>query len=295
MPHPPPPSVRVRAPAKINLALRVGPPRPDGYHPLATVYQAVSLYDEVSGRVAPPGEFRVRSRGRAPTRCPPTTPTSRSAPPGCSPRRTASQGAGASLHINKHIPVAGGLAGGSADGAAALVACATLWGLDCPAAELLGSPRAGQRRPVRRDRRDGGRRGRGEEVAPALAGGTYHWVLAFGHNGLSTPAVYRRFDDVGPDPPKLVVPPELMSALRSGDPSRVGRALVNDLQAAALDLQPRLRLTIEAGLDLRRGGRDRLRLRTDIAFLAANESAAIDLGVALSSEGVVPGGAPGRR
>ena len=169
----------------------------------------------------------------------------------------------------------------------ALLACAVLWDIDIApevlralAAELgsdvpfalLGGTAVGS--------------GRGEEVAPALARGTYHWVLAFGHHGLSTPAVYRRFDQLSPHAPPPEVPAELMNALRSGDAKLLGSALVNDLQPAALDLQPRLRLVLEAGLEYGALGAMVSGSGPTCAFLVDSESAAVDLCVALSADGV---------
>jgi len=281
-------SVRVRVPAKINLALKVGPPGADGYHPVATIYQAVSLHDEVVAEWAEPGEFLVTVTGEGAGLVPQDH------------RNLALQaarllvrtygpndGLGVSLSIAKSIPVSGGLAGGSADGAAALLACAALWDLDLAEDELrrlaallgsdvpfalLGGTAVG--------------RGRGEQVAPALATGTYHWVLAFGWHGLSTPAVYRHFDELSPSPPMPEVPPDLMNALRAGDPALLGAALSNDLQAAALDLQPRLRQTLQAGMEYGALGAMVSGSGPTCAFLVGSENAAVDLGVALSAEGV---------
>lgn len=278
----------MRAPAKINLALKVGPRRADGYHPLATVYHAVSLYDEVSAGWAEPDEFEVLVSGEGAALVPldENNLVVRAA------RLLARthgpyDSLGASLSIRKAIPVAAGLAGGSADGAAALLACAALWDLDLSpealrslAAELgsdvpfalLGGTALGS--------------GRGEEVVPALARGTFHWVLGFGHQGLSTPAVYARFDQLAPRPTMPEVPDQLMNALRTGDPRQLGAALVNDLQPAALDLQPRLRQVLEAGLELGAVGALISGSGPTAAFLAASEPAAIDLAVALSADGL---------
>lgn len=280
--------VRVRAPAKINLALKVGPRRADGYHPLATVYHAVALYDEVSAGWAEPDEFEISVTGEGADLVP---QDERNLAVRAARLLARAHGPydslGASLSIRKAIPVAAGLAGGSADGAAALVACAALWDLDLSpealralAAELgsdvpfalLGGTAVGS--------------GRGEEVVPALARGTYHWVLGFGHLGLSTPAVYARYDRLTPRPPMPEVPDELMNALRSGDPRQLGPALVNDLQPAALDLQPRLRQVLEAGLEFGAVGAVISGSGPTAAFLAASESAAIDLAVALSADGL---------
>jgi 4-diphosphocytidyl-2-C-methyl-D-erythritol kinase len=275
-------------PAKINLALKVGSRRRDGFHPLATVYHAVSLFDEVTVAHAEPGHFSVRVTGEGANSVPTddTNLALRAA------RLLASSfaddsAAGTRLEIDKAIPVAGGLAGGSADGAAALVACSALWRLDLTPEQLrrvaallgsdvpfalLGGTALGS--------------GRGEEVIPALARGTFHWVLGFAAQGLSTPAVYRRFDELNPRPAAPAVPVELMEALRAGDPVALGAALINDLQPAALDLQPRLGRTLSAGLELGAIGAIVSGSGPTIAFLARDEAGAVDLAVALSAEGL---------
>ena len=155
----------MRVPAKINLALKVGPPRPDGYHPLATVYQAVSLYDEVHAAWADPEEFEVEVTGEGADLVP-LDDSNLAVRAARLLARThgAHDSLGVSLSIKKSIPVAGGLAGGSANGAAALLACAALWDIDVSAGEPAGAGRgAGQRRAVRPDGRHRGRQrsGRG--------------------------------------------------------------------------------------------------------------------------------------
>ena len=280
--------VRVRVPAKINLALKVGAPRADGYHPLATVYQAVSVYDEVQAVWADPDEFDVVVSGEGADLVPVDDSNLAVRAAKLLARTHApNDSLGASLSIKKSIPVAGGLAGGSANGAAALLACAVLWDLDITAEEmralaaelgsdvpfaLLGGTAVGS--------------GRGEQVAPALAQGTYHWVLGFGYHGLSTTAVYRRFDDLSPNAAPPEVPADLMNALRSGDPKHLARALSNDLEPAALDLQPRLRTVLETGLEYGALGALVSGSGPTCAFLAADESAAVDLSVSLSAEGL---------
>ena len=292
---PEPAGVRVRAPAKINLALCVGPSRRDGYHPLATVYQAVSLYDEVHAAWAEPDEFVVTVSGEGADLVP-TDETNLALRAARLLALNYSQGSplGALLSIKKAIPVAGGLAGGSADAAAALLACAVLWDLDVGSDEL--SPLAAELGSDVPFALLGGTAlgsGRGEHVVPVLARGGYHWVLAFGHHGLSTPAVYRRHDELGArraglrgrGGPAFEVPPALMNALRSGDPVALGAALINDLQPAALDLQPRLRQVLEAGLEYGAVGALVSGSGPTCAFLATSEAAAVDLSVALSADG----------
>ena len=236
-PLPPSPvGVRVRVPAKINLALKVGPPRPDGYHPLATVYQAVSLYDEVHAAWAEPDEFEVEVTGEGADLVP-LDDSNLAVRAARLLARThgTDDSLGVSLSIKKAIPVAGGLAGGSANGAAALLACAALWDIDVSAENLRAlAAELGSDVPFALLGGTAVGSGRGEEVAPALARGTYHWVLAFGHHGLSTPEVYRRFDELNPDAAQPEIPAELMNALRGGDARQLGAALSNDLQPAAL-------------------------------------------------------------
>ncbi len=275
-------------PAKINLALKVGPPRDDGFHPLATVYQAVSLFDEVHAAWANPDEFEVAVTGEGADLVPlDDTNLAVRAAQLLARTHGPNDSLGVTLTIKKSIPVAGGLAGGSSNGAAALLACAMLWDIDIApealrslAAELgsdvpfalLGGTAVGS--------------GRGEDVVPALARGTYHWVLAFGHHGLSTPAVYRRFDQLNPDAGQPEIPSELMNALRTGSARQLGQALDNDLQPAALELQPRLRQVLEAGLEYGALGALVSGSGPTCAFLVEGESAAVDLSIALSADGL---------
>ena len=285
---PTPVGVRVRVPAKINLALKVGPRRPDGYHPLATVYHAVSLYDEVQATWAEPDEFDVAVSGEGAAQVPlDDTNLALRAARLLARTHGSHDELGASLSIHKTIPVAGGLAGGSSNGAAALLACATLWDIDIAPETLRGlAAELGSDVPFALLGGTAVGGGRGEDVAPALARGSYDWVLAFGHGGLSTPAVYRRFDELNPAPVAPEVPADLMNALRSGDPAQLGAALANDLQPAALDLQPRLRQVLDAGLELGAIGAIVSGSGPTCAFLVDGESAAVELSVALSAAGL---------
>jgi 4-diphosphocytidyl-2-C-methyl-D-erythritol kinase len=280
--------VRVRVPAKINLALKVGAPGADGYHPLATVYQAVSLYDVVEASWAEADEFQVTVSGEGADEVPRDDSNLAIRAARLLAHSSGGQDSlGAHLFIKKSIPVAGGLAGGSANGAAALLACAVLWDLDVSqerlntlAGELgsdvpfalLGGTAVGS--------------GRGEQVAPALARGIYHWVLAFGYSGLSTATVYRHFDQLNPGAAPPRIPADLMNALRSGDPRLLAAALSNDLQPAALDLQPRLRTVLQTGLEYGALGALISGSGPTCAFLAESELAAVNLSVSLSAEGL---------
>jgi len=329
--------VTVRVPAKLNLQLAVGPPRADGYHDLVTVFHAVSLYDQV--QVEPAGRDGVTVTGEGADQVPggQDNLALRAVTALRAAVRDRGPGPG-SVHVTiaKRIPVAAGLAGGSADAAAALVACNELWatglsqqqlggiaatvGSDVAFA-LLGGTAVG--------------RGRGEQLTPALAPATqYHWVLAFADGQLSTPAVYAALDRLrssqggsggprgsggkgfppgsggsrgvaprGNTAPPEVTPPALdaalMSALRSGDATRVGQRLSNDLQPAAVSLFPALRKTLTAGLELGALGALLAGSGPTCVFLAANAERALELAVSLSGAGVcrsvarVSGPAPG--
>ncbi len=303
-PIPPGPDlVRVRAPAKINLALCVGELGHDGYHPLTTVFQAVSLYDEVVAEWAEAGEFTVSVVGEYADAVPvDDTNLAVQAARLLAERYGRHDSLGATMSIKKSIPVAGGLAGGSADAAGALLACAVLWDLDVDPEQLreLGAV-LGSDVPFALLGGTAVGTGRGDELAPALVRGSYHWVLAFGQHGLSTPAVYRRFDELDASDLPIEVPAELMNALSGGDPVALSKALRNDLAPAAVALQSRLRQTIEAGLELGALGALVSGSGPTCAFLAADESSAVDLSVALSAEGVcksvrrVVGPVPGAR
>jgi len=240
-----PDRITVSVPAKLNLGLAVGPRRPDGFHPIDTIFCALDLYDTVSAE--PAGELSLILSG----------PQAGSLP---ADQRNlawraaellaawAGRPAQAALRIDKAIPVAAGLAGGSADAAGTLLACDRLWQLNTPPdrlAELaarLGSDVnfaliGGLARGT----------GRGERLVP-LAGPPTHWVLAAATGELSTAAVYAEYDRRQPEPPAARLPAELVAAVAAGDPVRLAPLLRNDLQPAALALAPYLEQTLAAGL-----------------------------------------------
>jgi 4-diphosphocytidyl-2-C-methyl-D-erythritol kinase len=237
-------SVTVRAPAKINLHLGVGRPRDDGFHPLDTIFQAVGLYDDVR---ASDGEGSV------------TVETASYLPLGVLPDHvdnivghaarllaaTAAEGtelALADLLVEKRIPVAGGMAGGSADAAATLVALDRLWELETTDEVLLDlGSRLGSDVPFALLGGTAHGTGRGELLQALPDGHTWWWVVVPSHEGLSTPAVYRRFDEMFPDAPESPASSHaVLSALSSRVPDRLAAALHNDLEAPALDLRPEL-------------------------------------------------------
>ena len=292
--RPAPAAVTVRVPAKVNLQLAVGQPRADGYHPLVTVFHAVSLFDEVT--VSPAQKTSLSVSGEDAAEVPRDRSNLAWKAASALVQAAGLRGSAVAIRIKKRIPVAAGLAGGSADAAATLLACNELWqtglsqrdlselaaglGSDVPFA-LVGGTAVG--------------RGRGEQLTPALASGSYHWALAFGHEGLSTAQVYSTCDRLRaarvaagdrsqPGEPELSHP--LMTALRSGDPARVGPLLSNDLQPAALSLQPELRRTLTAGHELGSLGAIISGSGPTCAFLASDAAHAREIAVGLTGAGV---------
>jgi 4-diphosphocytidyl-2-C-methyl-D-erythritol kinase len=244
-------SVTVRAPAKINLHLGVGRPRNDGYHPLDTVFQAVGLFDDVrasdgEGNVSVepatylPLGILLEGEDNIVTHAARLLAT------------TAEEGTElppVDLLVEKRIPVAGGMAGGSADAAATLVALDRLWELHTSDDVLLDlGARLGSDVPFSLVGGTAHGSGRGEQLHPLPDGHTWWWVVVPAHEGLSTPAVYRRFDEMFPDAPESPASSHAVtSALSSRMPDRLAAALHNDLEAAALDLRPELGELIARG------------------------------------------------
>ncbi|MDF6042942.1 4-(cytidine 5'-diphospho)-2-C-methyl-D-erythritol kinase [Streptomyces sp. JH14] len=240
-------SVTVRVPAKVNVQLAVGAPRPDGFHDLANVFLAVGLYDEVT--VTPADALTVTCSGPDAAQVP-LDATNLAARAAIALAERHGIAPGVHIHISKDIPVAGGMAGGSADGAAALVACDALWSTGATRDELLAiCAELGSDVPFSLVGGAALGTGRGEQLTPVETGGTFHWVFAVADGGLSTPAVYGEFDRLtaGTDVPVPEASPALLDALRSGDATALAEALSNDLQLAALSLRPSLADTLAAG------------------------------------------------
>ncbi|MBG7700815.1 MULTISPECIES: 4-(cytidine 5'-diphospho)-2-C-methyl-D-erythritol kinase [unclassified Streptomyces] len=240
-------SVTVRVPAKVNVQLAVGAARPDGFHDLANVFLAVGLYDEVT--VTPADELRITCEGPDAGQVPlDDTNLAARAAIALAERRGIEPNV--HLHIAKDIPVAGGMAGGSADGAGALLACDRLWGTGASRAELLAiCAELGSDVPFSLVGGAALGVGRGERLTALEVGGTFHWVFAMAGRGLSTPAVFREFDRLaeGREIPEPVASSELLEALAKGDVEGLAAAVSNDLQPAALSLFPELADTLEAG------------------------------------------------
>jgi 4-diphosphocytidyl-2-C-methyl-D-erythritol kinase len=279
-------SVSVRVPAKLNLQLAVGPPRADGYHDLVTVFHAVSLFDQVT--VEPAGRDGITVTGEGADQVP-ADGDNLALRAIAALRAVAGDRGQVHVTIAKRIPVAGGLAGGSADAAAALLAGNELWAAGLTAQQLRGiGATVGSDVAFALLGGTAVGRGRGEQLTPALVPATqYHWVLAFADGQLSTPAVYAALDRMRDRPagePGLDA--ALMAALRSGDATRVGERLSNDLQPAAVSLFPTLRKTLAAGLELGALGALVSGSGPTCVFLAASAERALELAVSLSGAGV---------
>ena len=287
-------SITVRVPGKVNLYLAVGDRRDDGYHELTTVFHAVSLLDEVTVRTADVLSLEMAGEG---SEGPDSLPTDE--------RNLAWQAAelmaehvgrapDVAITIEKSIPVAGGMAGGSADAAAVLVAINSLWELGVPRRDLHAlAARLGSDVPFALHGGTALGTGRGEELATVLARNTFHWVLAFADGGLSTPAVFAEIDRLresdGSDrslPPRLEDPGPVLAALASGDPATLAPLLGNDLQPASLSLDPGLRRTLRAGADAGALAGIVSGSGPTCAFLCASAASAVDIGAELAGAGV---------
>jgi 4-diphosphocytidyl-2-C-methyl-D-erythritol kinase len=289
------PGIKVRVPAKINLHLAIGDRRPDGYHELMTLFHSVSVYDTLT--ITPSDRLSIEINGDAAGNVPADhTNLAWQAATSLAERHAIDPHV--HIEIHKSIPVAAGMAGGSADAAAALVGCDALWNLHTSRAGLtelaaeLGSDVAFSLH--------GGNAigtGRGETLSPVLgAPEQLWWVLALADGGLSTPAVYAEFDrrhaeaalagDLQKRPDPLAPPTDLLMALRDEDVPAVAAALRNDLQAAAINLDPRLQQTLDAGLMLGAMGALVSGSGPTCAFLVANAESARTLASRLTREKV---------
>ncbi len=275
----------VRVPAKVNLQLVVGSGRADGFHDLATVYHAVSLFDDVT---ALPGDHLTVSVEGEGAESVPTDDSNLAVVAA----RVLADHMGiephAHLHVHKAIPVAAGMAGGSADAAGALLALDRLWDARLDRDELVElAAGVGSDVPFALVGHTAMGLGRGEKLTPVLARGHFHWVLAFAETGLSTPEVYGELDRLRSESvlPEPRVSDSLMSALRAGDAVALGAALANDLQRAAVSLRPGLAMTLDVGDEYGALGAFVSGSGPTCAFLARDEEHALDLAVALTGSG----------
>ena len=276
----------VRVPGKINLQLSVGPLQRDGYHELATVFQSVSLFDEITVSEIDKGiEITTDSKSNIPL-----DKENLAYKAAEIMKKKFDIETGLAIKIKKEIPIAVGMAGGSADAGGTIVAIDSLFslGLKRDEMERIGSE-LGADVPFTIAGGTAIGTGRGDQIAPVLSRGSYNWVLALSSSGLSTPSVYKECDRLreGLDISKPFVSDSLLQALSHGDAKALGKALTNDLQPAASSLKPALRLILDVGLDYGALGGIVSGSGPTVAFLAEHEDHALDLVVALTSSGVV--------
>ncbi|ACZ91259.1 4-(cytidine 5'-diphospho)-2-C-methyl-D-erythritol kinase [Streptosporangium roseum] len=281
-------SVTVRVPAKVNLQLAVGPLRDDGYHDLVNVFHAVSIFDEVTA-TAETG-MSVRVEGESADQVP-EDDDNLAIRAALALARHAGRSYGVNLIIRKAIPVAGGMAGGSADAAAALVACNELWGLGLPVEDLMEiAADLGSDVPFALLGGTAVGTGRGERLTPLEVGGRFHWVFALADGGLSTAKVYAECDRMREATGEEIAWPRaadpLLAALRRGDAKALGSELANDLQPAAVMLRRSLARTLEAGREQGAVGTLVSGSGPTCAFLAESEAHAGELALSLKAAGV---------
>jgi 4-diphosphocytidyl-2-C-methyl-D-erythritol kinase len=282
--------VVTRVPGKVNLQLSVGPLGSDGFHEVTTVFQAISLFDDVtvSEGVSKSG-VTISVTGQ----------TAHGVPADASNLAIRAANlmikeyelpADLEIKLKKEIPVAGGMAGGSADAAGVIVGLDSFYELGLSRDEMEKiAAQIGSDVPFSISGGVAIGTGRGDQITPALAKGSYTWVLALSNQGLSTPAVYQECDRLreGLSIASPQVSEVLMQALRAGDAKALGKALSNDLQAAACSLRPALRLVLDVGIDYGALGGIVSGSGPTVAFLVSDEEHAMDLTVALSASGVV--------
>ena len=283
-------SVTVRVPGKVNLFLGVGDLRDDGYHELTTVFHAVSLFDEITVRNADLLTLELSGEG---VESLPNDHRNLAWRAAELLAEHVGRGPDVAISVEKSIPVAGGMAGGSADAAAVLVAVNALWELGVPRRDLHAlAAELGSDVPFALHGGTALGTGRGEQLATVLARNTFHWVLAFAKGGLSTPKVFAEMDRLradssrGQSPSRLEEPEPLLAALASGDAAQLAPLLGNDLQPAALSLDPGLRRTLRAGQDAGALAGIVSGSGPTCAFLCSSASSAIDVGVELAGAGV---------
>jgi 4-diphosphocytidyl-2-C-methyl-D-erythritol kinase len=236
--HPTPSSLRARAAAKVNLGLYVGPVQENGrYHEVVSVLQSIAIWDELEVEVVPEGlGLEVEGGGLPPDETNLVLVAAREL------ARRSRDLPGARFRLRKGIPVSAGLGGGSADGAAALIALDRLWGLHLPTVNLHAmAAEVGSDVPFCVAGGAGVATGRGDKVREVPSKGSTWWVVGIDHERLSTEDVYGRFDELGLAAPLADRwPDDLLAALAAGDPERLAGALYNDLEPAAFDLLPGL-------------------------------------------------------
>jgi 4-diphosphocytidyl-2-C-methyl-D-erythritol kinase len=298
--------VTARAPGKVNIQLSVGAVREDGFHPLASVFHAVALHEEVTVTVGEPGSGIVIEEVTG-LQADEVPRDSSNLVWRAAERLAAELGAPAPdvrFSISKGVPVAGGMAGGSADCAAALVALNDLWGAELGRDDLARvALDLGSDVPFSLVGGTALGLGRGELLSPLMVRGTFHWVFATATQGLSTPAVYSAFDRLvrGRLVPEPQADAAISAALIAGDATALGRVLHNDLQEPALTLRPTLRDVLETGRAAGALGGIVSGSGPTVAFLVADDVVATQVSAAVAGleqvRGCFPtsGPAPGAR
>ena len=282
--------VIARVPAKVNLQLAVGPLGNDGFHEVTTVFQAISLFDDVTVETAAENNgISIQVTGQTSTGVP-SDSSNLAVKAATLMIKNYDLPSDINIKLKKEIPVAGGMAGGSADAAGVIVGLDSLFelGLSRDEMEMVGS-KIGADVPFSICGGVAIGTGRGDQITPALFKGSYNWVLALSGQGLATPSVYAECDRLreGLSISTPVVSEQLMQALRAGDAKALGKSLSNDLQPAACSLRPALRLVLDVGLDYGALGGIVSGSGPTVAFLVKDEEHAMDLTVALSSSGVI--------
>lgn len=243
-----PTAIRVRVPAKINLALCVGHARPDGYHELGTVYHAINLFDELTFAESGSCQTRMRIVGLGQKTLPVDDSNLVIKAVNLLQETFGPQNRGISITVNKKIPIAGGMAGGSADCAATLLGAAKFWNLPASLEDLLElGAKLGSDVPFGLVGGSAIGSQRGEKVAGIQDNGHYHWVVALANRGLSTPSVFKRFDELD-EVVGTQIPQQIFTALADGDIQLLAKCLRNDLQPAAISLRPALSEVLNAGV-----------------------------------------------
>jgi 4-diphosphocytidyl-2-C-methyl-D-erythritol kinase len=282
--------VHARAPGKINVSLTVGALQEDGYHDVATAYQAVSLYEDVWATKA--DGFSVEFGGSIDTSHLTTGADNLAVRAARLLARSTGYRGGVHLRIEKDVPIAGGMGGGSADAAATLLACDALWGTERTRDQLLAlGAELGADVPFALAGGTAIGTGRGDRLSPALAKGTFQWVLAIAEFGVSTPDVYGELDrhrerhaqDIFPAQQMPQVDSGVLQALRAGDPHMLAEVLHNDLQAPALHLAPGLGEVLQLGEENGALAGIVSGSGPTVAFLAADLDSALELQIALSA------------
>jgi 4-diphosphocytidyl-2-C-methyl-D-erythritol kinase len=282
--------VIARVPAKVNLQLAVGPLGADGFHEVTTVFQAISLFDDVTVETAAENNgISIQVTGQTSTGVP-SDSSNLAVKAATLMIKNYDLPSDINIKLKKEIPVAGGMAGGSADAAGVIVGLDSLFelGLSRDEMEMVGS-KIGADVPFSICGGVAIGTGRGDQITPALFKGSYNWVLALSGQGLATPSVYAECDRLreGLSISTPVVSEQLMQALRAGDAKALGKSLSNDLQPAACSLRPALRLVLDVGLDYGALGGIVSGSGPTVVFLVKDDEHAMDLTVALSSSGVI--------